>query len=372
MLRPLVLTLALLISGFLGLASAQPRANAEAPAAAQPSDTQHPFNVDGRFDLGVRWRDSDGSESKYFEDLNYRTGPRLFNLDLNVTPTEEGPFDILHVDASGLGDPFQSFGITLKQYGAFTFRFRRNESQYFYRDTLLAHDAVDIVKSTGGDFHTFDFNRTNDLVDFDFNFGRRAKAFVKLNRQVRLGEATTTLDISRDEFEFDRILDETKNDYTVGFQVSLDRASVYIDQTYRDYQTGGRTFLPEASPGENLEDSAELFFYEQLLPFDFTMPQSTVKINVRPSERLTVNAGFVLSDLNADFTEQETVRGVSFTGAPLGSVEVGDGDLNRTTKLSDVDLVYDLSERVALIGGVRYSSFDQQGEFRRVSETQPT
>ena len=41
---------------------------------------------------------------------------------------------------------------------------------------------------------------------------------------------------------------------------------------------------------------------------------------------------------------KETVRGVSFTGAPLGSVEVGDGDLNRTTKLSDVDLVYDLSE----------------------------
>ena len=124
--------------------------------------------------------------------------------------------------------------------------------------------------------------------------------------------------------------------------------------------------------GENLDDSAELFFYEQLLPFDFTMPQSTVKINVRPSERLTVNAGFVLSDLNADFTEQETVRGVSFTGAPLGSVEVGDGDLNRTTKLSDVDLVYDLSERVALIGGVRYSSFDQQGELRRSGDTQPT
>ena len=106
-------------------------------------------------------------------------------------------------------------------------------------------------------------------VDFDFNFGRRAKAFVKLNRQVRLGEATTTLDISRDEFEFDRILDETKNDYTVGFQVSLDRASVYIDQTYRDYQTGGRTFLPEASPGENLEDSRGTLLLRAATPLRF-------------------------------------------------------------------------------------------------------
>lgn len=375
MLKPALCAAAtLLIAPLSGVASAQDRTHAEGAGTVQGAEVQSPFAVEGQFDFGFRWADSHGNESKYFEDLNYRTGPRLFNLNLNVTPTDEGAFDVLSIDANGLGDPFQTFGVTLKQYGKFNFRFRRNESQYFYRDTLLTPDPANIDKSTGGDFHTFDFNRTNDLIDFDFNFGRRAKVFVKLNRQTRLGEATTTLDIERDEFEFDRPLDETKNDYTVGFQVYLDRASVYFDQTYRDYQSDGRLFLPGASPGENAasDDPTELFFYEQLLPFDFTMPQSTVKLNVRPNDRLAVNVGFVLSDLEADFSEQETARGIGFTGAPLNTVEVGSGSMTRTTKLSDVDLVYDVTDRVAAIGGVRYATLDQQGELRLPGGTQPT
>jgi hypothetical protein len=375
MLRPAVLALGVLIvSGALDVATAQPRAAEEAATTAQDSEAASPFNVEGRFDVGFRWSDSSGNEDKFFEDLNYRTGPRLFDLDLSVTPTNEGAFDLLRVDASGLGDPFQSFGVTLKQHGKFNFRFRRNESQYFYRDTLVPHDLADIDKSTGGDFHTFDFNRVNDVIDFDVKFGRRADVFVKFNRQTRLGESTTTLDISRDEFEFDRPLDETKNDYTVGVQLYFDRASVYFDQTYRDYETDNRLFLPGASLGENAapDDPTELFFYEQLLPYDFTMPQSTAKVNVRPNDRLTVNAGFVVSDLDAQFSEEETARGVAFTGAPLATFESGRGSISRTTTLTDIDAVYDINEHVAAIGGFRYSDLDQQGEFRLPDATQRT
>ena len=362
----------LVLLTFAHAASAQDRASTDAAATTQESDMSSPFAVAGRFDLGFRWTDSTGNESKYFEDLNYRTGPRLFNVDLNVTPTDQGAFDVLNIAANGLGDPFQSFGVTVKQYGRFNFRFRRNESAYFYKDTLLTPQLASIDQSSGGDFHTFDFNRTNDLIDLDLMFGRRAKMFVTLNRQTRIGEATTTLDVARDEFEFDRPIDETKNDYSVGFQLSFDNASVFFDQTYRDYRSQGRTFLPGASLGENTDDLAELFFYERLLPFDFTMPQSTVKLNARPNDRLTVNAGFVISDLDGEFTEQETARGVDFRGAPLDTREVGDGSLERTTRLADIDLVYDIDSRVALIGGVRHASFDQRGEFRHAAVRQPT
>ena len=375
MFRSAVLALGFLIVPWLiSAATAQPRAAEEAATTVQDSDPAGPFNVEGRFDLGFRWADSSGNEDKYFEDLNYRTGPRLFDVNLNITPTSEGAFDLLHVDANGLGDPFQSFGVALKRYGKFNFRFRRNESQYFYRDTLLPHDLADISKSTGGDFHTFDFNRVNDVIDFDVKFGRRADVFVKFNRQTRLGESTTTLDISRDEFELDRPLDETKNDYTVGVQLYFDRASIYFDQTYRDYETDNRIFLPGASLGENDApgDQTELFFYEQLLPYDFTMPQSTVKVNVRFNDRLTVNAGFVVSNLNAQFSEQETARGVAFNGAPLDTFEAGDGNISRTTTLTDIGVVYDINEHVAAIGGFRYSDLDQQGEFRLPDVTQPT
>lgn len=331
------------------------------PAVAQEAETEAttPFLVEGGFDFGFRSLNTNGNENKYFEDLNLRSGPRLFNLDLHITPVATELFDALTVDASGLGDPFQTFGVSVKKYERFKFRFRRNESAYFYRDTLVPHDQASIRGSTGGDFHHFNYNRIDDRIDFDFDVGDRGEAFVRLNRRTRFGESSTTLDIQRDEFELERPLDEVKNDYTVGFQYRFDKASIYFDETIRSFETGGRTFLPGASFGENTEDSAELFFFEQLMPFDFEMPQSTVKVNLRPDSRLTVNAGFIYSDLDADLGHTEAQRGVTFRGAPFTADFASTGSFQRTTKLADVDVVYDVHERASLIGGVRVNRFDQ-------------
>ena len=335
------------------------------PVAAQEEGgqaTATPFRVEGGFDFGYRTLDTSGNEDKYFEDLNLRSGPRLFNLDLHVTPVGTELFDALTVDASHLGDPFQSLGVTLKKYGRFSFLFRRNESAYFYRDTLVPPESANIRSSTGGDFHTFNYGRVDDRIDFDFDVGRRGEVFVNLNRRTRVGESTTTLDIQRDEFELDQPLDEVKNDYTVGFRLRFDKASVYVDETVRSFERHGRTFLPGASLGENTTGSAELFFFDQLMPFDFEMPQSTIKLNLRPDARLTVNAGFVVSDLDADLSHQETQRGITFRGAPFTSVFSSTGSLQRSTKLADVDVVYDVHERVSLIGGARFGRLDQDAE----------
>lgn len=336
-----------------------------APVGAQEGtseSTATPFRVEGGFDFGYRALETTGNKDKYFEDLNLRSGPRLFNLDLRIVPVASDVFDLLNVDASNLGDPFQSFGVTLKKYSQFNFRFRRNESAYFYRDTLVPHELANIRGSTGGDFHTFNHRRVDDQIDFDFDVSRRAEVFVKVNRWTRVGESTTTLDIQRDEFELDRPLDEVKNDYTVGFQWKFDNASLYFDETYRSFQSSGRTFLPGASFGENTTDSAELFFVEQLMPFDYEMPQSTIKVNLRPDSRLQINAGFIYSDLDADLSHQEEQRGVSFRGAPFTSTFSSAGSFQRSTTLADVDVVYDLHERLSVIGGVRSGRFDQDAE----------
>lgn len=318
------------------------------------------FEIDGSFDAGFRWRDIGGNEDRYRQHLNYGTGPRLFNLDLSMTPTNSGAVDLVNIYSSGLGDPYESIGLTVKKFDGFNFRFRRNTSAYFYRDMLVAPDQIDPDKSNG-DFRHFDFDRTRDRIDFDMRVARRTKAFVRFNRQTRTGDSATVFDVSRDEFELDRPLSEIKNDYTVGFQTAFDKASFYVDQTYRDYESEGRIFLPGASVGENSENLTELFFYEQLLPFDFTMPQTTVKVNLRPTPRLTVTGGFVYSSLTADFSHSETARGISFSGQPFDTTVAGGGGLERQTILADIDLVYDLNERVAVIGGVRHGQFDQDG-----------
>ncbi len=236
----------------------------------------------------------------------------------------------------------------------------------------MPHELANIRSSTGGDFHTFNYGRVDDRIDFDFDVSPRAEVFVKLNRRTRVGESTTTLDIQRDEFELDRPLDEVKNDYTVGFQMRFDKASLYVDETYRSFESNGRTFLPGASLGENATNDAELFFFEQLIPFDYEMPQSTVKLNLRPDARLTVNAGFIYSDLNADLSHQEEQRGITFRGAPFTSVFSSTGSFERSTKLADFDVVYDLHERLSLIGGARFGRFDQDAQMVDAVDTLDT
>ena len=276
----IALLLAILVPA--SLAQGQVRARESRGGTAQAAEETPLFEIRGLFDAGFRWRDATGNADKYREDLNYRTGPRLFNVDLSLSPTENGAVDLVNIYANQLGDPYESLGLTVKKYDSFTFRFRRNTSAYFYRDTFLPLEDVDPNKSNGGDFHHFDFDRTNDRINFDMRVGQRGKVFVAFNRQTRLGNSTTTLDISRDEFEFDRPLEEVKNDYTVGFQAALDKVSVYFDQTYRDYENDVRIFLPGASLGEEPTNATELFFYDQLTPFDFTMPQTN-----REGERAT-------------------------------------------------------------------------------------
>lgn len=357
------ISISLCLVTFSGLSADVRGQGAETPPGVntqQENNSDSAFALRGLFDAGIRWSDVSGNNAKYREDLNYGTGPRLFNLDLSLSPTGDGPVDVAQVFAHGLGDPYESLGFTLKKFDRFTLRYRRNTSAYFYRDTTLPVEEASVSASSAGDFHHFGFDRQNDRLGFEFKVAPRSKAFFNFNRQTRLGSSTTTLDISRDEFELDQPLNETKNDYTVGLQTAWPRVSFYLDHTYRDYENDRRIFLPGASVGENPADSTETFFYEQLLPFDFTMPQTTVKVNARPTARLTVTGGVIYSDLTADFSHSEESRGVSFTGTPFDSVATSQGALGRQTTLVDLDLAYDLTAHVALIGGVRSGRFDQE------------
>ena len=367
---PRALTIATLLAVAVpaALADAQDRVRQSAAATAQASEETPLFEIRGLFDAGFRWRDVDGNGDKYREDLNYSTGARLFNVDLSLSPTAGGAVDLINVYAVQLGDPFESMGVTVKKFSDFNFRFRRNTSAYFYRDIILPVADSSPSLSNAGDFHHFDFDRTNDRLDFDMRVGQRGKVFFAYNRQTRLGESSTTLDISRDEFELERPLHEVKNDYTVGFQARATRVSVYVDQTYRDYENDVRLFLPGASLGEDPEDATELFFYNRLTPFDFTMPQTTVKVNARPVRRLTITGGVVVSKMDGDFSHGVVERGLDFGGNAFDSTTTASGTLARTTKLGDIDVAYDVTDRVALIGGVRVNRFTQDSDVERIDD----
>lgn len=323
----------------------------------------------GAFEVGFRAVDVTGNEDKYKEDINYSKGPRLFKLDLDITPSAgtEQFFDLMNLSASNMGgDPYEHFSISLKKYRKYNFRYTRNRLTYFYKDVILPASEATPSVSNGGDFHSFDFTHSFHKMDFNFRPTSKSELFFNFNRQYKAGGASTTRDINRGEFVLDKPLqrprDDIKDDYVVGAQLWFDKFSVYIDETYRDYRNNQYIFLPGFSSGQDTTDQTQLSLYEQSMPIDYKIPQTTVRTNIRPNKRTTINAGYVYTNFDADMDYSETVLGVDYLGRDVSDTTSGSGDFERTINMVDADAAVGINDWLTLIGSASYKKLDQEGK----------
>jgi hypothetical protein len=337
-------------------------------AGAAYAEEKAPLHCTGTFEVGFRYVDVGGSGDKYKEDVNYTKGPRLFNLDLNLTPGPQAEqfFDLLNLNASNLGgDPYESFSFALKKYRKYNLRYTRNKLTYFYRDIIKLPDMTTSNLSDGGDFHRFNYDHVFHRMDFDAHMTDNTKVFFNFDRQYKRGYTTTTRDINRDEFELDKPMtdprDDIKNDYIVGTELRFDKVSLYVDETYRDYENNHDIVLQGYSKGENPEDQTELLSYEQRIPITYKMPQTTVRANIRPNDRLTLNAGYVNTYLDSDLDYELTILGTNSQGNSISDTTSGNGDFTRKINLVNLDGTYDLNDWAALIARFSYKKFDQDG-----------
>jgi hypothetical protein len=340
------------------LESAPPSAGEEGEAAG--------WRLTGDFELGLRSVDVDGASAKYREDVNLDDGARLFGLSLRLDPASAaGAVDRLELSAGNLGgDPFETLRFEVGKLNRFSFTYERLESEYFYDDLIVPPPLASIAGSTGGDFHTFDFERIRDRARLSVEVSPRSTLRLGFDGHRKKGESTTTLDLQRDEFELDRPLDETLNDYRAGFEHRWDTVTLWLEERVRDYENLVEIFLPGASPGENTEDPASLSFFFLDQPYDFTSLEHTARVVYRPNERWDVRAAATLGRLGLDVDADQDAAGTTFAGAPFTLEATGDGAIDRDTELFDLDWTYRVSDRWALTGGARRHRLDQEGDFR--------
>ncbi len=320
--------------------------------------------VAGNFEFGYRYVSVNGNVDKYNEDLNYQKGPRLLALNFDILPggALKKYFDLFNVSATTIGgDPFESYGFTIKKYGAFNLRYSHRKSTYFYKDFLVPASQINIRLENAGDFHTFNFDHTFDNLYFDVNLTSKAKFFVSYDRQNATGSSTTTIDTIRDLFEFDKPMDNTKNLYQAGLQVNLDRVDFTLEGNYIDYHNRNSLFLPGYSTGEN-PITSDLFYFELNAPYKFTMPMILTKINARPGNRLRATLGYSYSSQDLSYDYKERARGIDQNRLPFQYETVGKADLSRKLNLLDFDLSYKVNDQVYLIGGFRYNKLSQTGD----------
>jgi len=331
------------------------------PCLAQPADDSP---LTGSVSLGVRSVEVGGAVPKYREDVNLDDGVRLFDLRLRYAPPRdaESIVDRIDLNASTLGgDPYESVSLSVQKYGAYKLKLDHRRSEYFYEDTLVPAALANIDSVTGGDFHTFDFERVRDTASLDLDLSPDTKLSFGLERQTRTGDSTTTLDIQRDEFEFDRPIDESLNALTAGIQHSWDKVTVVFQEELKQFENTNEIFLPGASVGTNPLDPADLQFFFLDQSYDFDSQAHLIRVLANPTTRFRLRGALRREDLDLDMDASETSDGTDFTGAPFATDISGRAVIGRDLDFDQVDFEFDVSERLRVVGGIRRSSLDQRG-----------
>lgn len=321
--------------------------------------------VTGSVTLGARSVDIGGTETKFREDIDLDDGVRLFGVNVRYEPASAAPgtaVDRLELDAVGLGgEPFESIRFGVRKYGAYRLALDRRRSRFFYDDTILPAALASVGGSTGGDYHTFEFERIRDTADLDIELAPATQLSLGLERQTRTGDSTTTLDIERDEFDLDRPLDESLNALTFGVRHAFRRMTIVATEDLSDFANTSELLLPGATPGRNLADAASLAFFVRNQSYDYSSRAHGVRLLGNPTTRLDLTAGWRHENLDLGLDASERSQGTTFAGAPLAISLAGGGEVDRDIELGELDVGFAVTPRLRIVGGARHSTLEQTG-----------
>jgi len=308
----------------------------------------------GSFMMGYRMVDTDGVFTKYKEDINLEKGPRLFHFNLHFTPSGDLKklFDTMDVRVYNFGgDPFESFGIDVQKYGTYKFQFDRRKSAYFYSDIWTAHD-----------YHTFDFDRIQDVGMLKVWLGKQAHAYIDFNRFTKKGNSVTTFDFNRVEFEFDKPIEETSQEIAVGLDYSGKKFSIAVEERILEYDNVNSLFLPgyeDGGPGARYPSA--MYLYTLNMPYDMEGNTHSFRFSARPFKGLFLRGSAQLISQDTDFSYLEDAMGMDYLGDEFAYTDAGQGSFERKMKLYDFDMALILTGKLAFVGAARYRDFDQTG-----------
>ena len=118
-----------------GLVGAAAMAAAAGEEAASTTDDALPYAVNGDVSVGYRHVDVDGSDAKYREDYNLRTGARLFGLNVDgvARDAEQTHLDRFHLEIDTPGnEPVSTFRLDASDKGLYDLRVNFVRSKYYY------------------------------------------------------------------------------------------------------------------------------------------------------------------------------------------------------------------------------------------------
>jgi hypothetical protein len=296
--------------------------------AAQDKDADKSFT--GNLSFGYRAVDQSGAANMYRQHINLDKGVRLFNFDLSYTPAGDlkSVFDRLDLRAVNLGgDPYESFGLSVQKFGTYTFRYDHRKSTYFYAngDETQPARLFDAAR--------FNFDRVTDTGALSLTLSKALNVFVNFNRYTKSGDSASSYDVDSLVIDTDRPVSEKMTEMGFGLDVHVERFGLVFEQKHQDYSNTNSYFLSG--------------------PFNFASNTSTFRLNARPFDGLILRGSAQMSKLESKVT--------TLDGGGISAIATGEGSFTRKINLYDFDLTWMLTNRLAVVGEVRYNTFGQTG-----------
>lgn len=330
-----------------------------------------PYTVKGDVAVGYRNVDVDGSDAKYREDYNYRTGFRLF--DLNVDGVAKDPaasrLDRFHLQIDTPGnEPVSTFRLTASDRTLYDFRVNFIRSKYYYAVPELWQEPVagDVRLD---DLHQFNTLRWNGSADLTLRLPHVPTLFFGYRLYKVSGGATSTVLIpGGDTFVVNAPVDSITNVGKVGTEFRALGTSVFLQQEYRRIT---RTFDqdgPRNPEGVDPTDASTMSQWLADQPEHIDQPATTVRLRRPIGEKVDLTGAYFYS--HADLTSAASFYRDGTSNAPAYSgvaTSTDRGSATLDTHVVDLGVTGRISPTLAAHATYRFNERSQNGSFDQTS-----
>jgi hypothetical protein len=337
------------IMALTGLALAQ-----ETPSGETQQRTWCNMSISANIEAGWRTQDVDGNKDIYRTHINLTDGFKFFNVYIEGLPTDKSSkwLDAFRISTTSFVDePTQRASVMFRKRGVYKFDFNYRDQKYIF----LYPDFARGQHRNDNQRRFYDVNLAITPGQMRVNLG--------FSRYTFDGSAFSTWDFSRDEFFVFAPVDRTTNDFRLGWDFSLAGIDFALEQIFRDYDGKSDFSLdPADSLGNNPTNRTKIREFRRFAPVEGTAPVSRISLHKQFGEKVDLTGRYVFSKSNVDFTAEQFVRGIDFSGNPLTQEIDWLGTADRPSHLAEIGGIVDVTEALRVSDAFRFHQYKIDGE----------
>src|SRR5436190_9874129 len=371
------------------LANAQQPSPSPKPAAAPSAtpvdagDNTGDYTIISSLEFGYRGLSVVGDHNKYQSDLNYRTGPRLFDSSFLMRAKDgDAPlFETLLVTASGWGaDPSGNMRVSVEKPKWYLFEGSYRKFKYFRFLNSFANPnwvispssfSVPPKKVTG----EHGYNTETKLGDFDLTFlpkNRLIRFSVGYSPERYGGPAFTNYHVGGNDFNYATNLRSRADDYRLGADGQLGPVDFSFMQGFRRFRDD--SFVNSGPiPAINLDPAkAQITSFTHNEPARGSIDFTRFSAHTLVAKKLDITGRIVYTKSDSTFTFVENITAKNWNprvgGWPPGplpatpnTLNLGQynitGDSNRPQWLGDFGVTYFATEKLRISNTFRVEDF---------------